>query len=215
MKEKISLEKLIDLHVEYRAGVPSNRELMWYELGDWQMETLRLLGMQPEHSLLDVGCGPMRLGMQAVPFLKDGNFFGVDPYPPYKELGAAIMGEVGCSKSYRTEVSDKLPFQRFERKMNFAIAQSVITHLSLEQIDLLFNNLKEVMETDGVFLFTFNHNRYPLGFLYEAKHPMMAPAFIDQDFFQKVAYESGIDVVFEPLPDLPHPTGQAVAYFRY
>ena len=55
MKEKISLERLIDMHVEYRAGVPSNRELMWYELGTWQMEALRSLGMQPEHSLLDIG----------------------------------------------------------------------------------------------------------------------------------------------------------------
>jgi cyclopropane fatty-acyl-phospholipid synthase-like methyltransferase len=215
MKEKISLERLIDLHVEYRAGVPSNRELMWYELGTWQMEALRSLGMQPVHSLLDIGCGPMRLGMQAVPYLEDGNFFGVDPYPPYKELGAAIMNEIGCSKPYCAEVSDKLPFQGFERKMNFAIAQSVITHLSLEQIDLLFRNLKEVMEKEGSFLFTFNHNRYPLGFLYEAKHPMMAPAFIDREFFQKVADEYRIEVVFDPLPDFPHPTGQAVAYFKY
>ena len=46
MKEKISLQRLIDLHIEYRAGVPSNRELMWYELGIWQIEALRSMEAQ-------------------------------------------------------------------------------------------------------------------------------------------------------------------------
>ena len=27
------IQNLIDLHIEYRAGVPSNRELMWEQLG--------------------------------------------------------------------------------------------------------------------------------------------------------------------------------------
>ncbi|MEC8243662.1 MAG: hypothetical protein VX038_02340 [Verrucomicrobiota bacterium] len=215
MKEKISLQRLIDLHIEYRAGVPSNRELMWYELGIWQIEALRSMGMQPEHSLLDIGCGPMRLGMHAVPYLNEGNFFGVDPYPPYQKLGSAIMSEVGCWKKYRTEISNKFPFQEFERKINFAIAQSVITHLSLVQIDLLFKNLKDVMEKGGIFLFTFNNNRFPLGFLYEAKHPMIAPAFVDKEFFQQVARDYEINFEIEPLKELPHPTGQAVACLRY
>ena len=54
-REKIF--KLIDLHLEERAGVPSNRELMWEELGEWQINSLKKLGLSPSNKLLDVGCG--------------------------------------------------------------------------------------------------------------------------------------------------------------
>ena len=159
---KIDLQRLIDLHVEYDAGVPSNRELLWYELSDWQVKSLQALGMQPNHVLLDIGCGPMRLGMEIVPYLDSGNFCGVDPYPPYKALGEAMMKEVGCEKDYAMKVSGEFPFQQFDRTFDYAIAQSVITHLSLDQITLLFANLKEVMNEGGVFLFTFKSLKFPI-----------------------------------------------------
>jgi len=212
---KIDLQRLIDLHVEHDAGVPSNREVLWYEISEWQIKSLKELGMRPNHVLLDIGCGPMRLGMEAVPYLDSGNFCGVDPYPPYKALGEAMMREIECEKEYVMEVSGEFPFQQFDRTFDYAIAQSVITHLSLEQITLLFANLKEVMNEGGVFLFTFNHNAFPLGFLYEAKHPMMAPSFVNKEFFKELADKYSLTFTYNPTADLNHPTGQAVATLTY
>ena len=71
------------------------------------------------------------------------------------------------------------------------------------------------MEKGGIFLFTLTITGFPLGFLYEAKHPMIAPAFVDKEFFKQVARDYEINFEIEPLKELPHPTGQVVACLRY
>jgi len=37
-------------------------------------------GLRPEHRLLDFGCGALRLGIFAIPYLEAGNYFGVDSH---------------------------------------------------------------------------------------------------------------------------------------
>jgi len=42
------------------------------------MQALLSAGMTPEDDLLDIGCGALRLGHKAVPFLKPGHYWGTD-----------------------------------------------------------------------------------------------------------------------------------------
>lgn len=42
------------------------------------MQALLAAGMTPEDHLLDIGCGALRLGHKAVPFLRPGHYWGTD-----------------------------------------------------------------------------------------------------------------------------------------
>jgi len=42
------------------------------------MQALLAAGMTPEDTLLDIGCGALRLGHKAVPYLKPGHYWGTD-----------------------------------------------------------------------------------------------------------------------------------------
>ncbi|MFD1808433.1 hypothetical protein ACFSHQ_10805 [Gemmobacter lanyuensis] len=42
------------------------------------MQMLLAEGLRPCHRLLDIGCGPLRTGCRAVPYLNPGNYWGTD-----------------------------------------------------------------------------------------------------------------------------------------
>ncbi|OYX17778.1 MAG: hypothetical protein B7Z04_13975 [Rhodobacterales bacterium 32-66-9] len=50
----------------------------WDETGRVQMRALLAADMTPDDHLLDIGCGALRLGHKAVPFLKPGHYWGTD-----------------------------------------------------------------------------------------------------------------------------------------
>ena len=213
--ERDKLFKLIDLHLEEKAGVPSNRELMWESLGDWQMDSLKKLGLLPDHKLLDVGCGPLRFGTYAISYLTEGNYFGVEVWEPYVKLGKRILEEFKITKQYTMKIDRDFDYEVFGEKFEFAIAQSVVTHLSVHQIDKLLNTLKKVMKSGGVFLFTYINNRFPYSVYYEMEEPMITPCNLNNSFFEKL--EKKYQVKFEKYPKglERHPTGQVVASLTF
>src|SRR5256885_1508932 len=49
-------------------------------LGRYMFDFLVESGLRPEHRLLDFGCGALRLGVWALAYLDQGNYFGIDPH---------------------------------------------------------------------------------------------------------------------------------------
>lgn len=50
----------------------------WEELRRYQFEFLRNAGLQPHHSLLDVGCGPLQGGVPLIEYLDGQRYVGID-----------------------------------------------------------------------------------------------------------------------------------------
>ncbi|MBA2614534.1 MAG: hypothetical protein H0U90_01940, partial [Actinobacteria bacterium] len=50
----------------------------WELVGDLQFEYLKERGLEPEHYLLDVGCGPLRGGIRFIQYLETGHYYGVE-----------------------------------------------------------------------------------------------------------------------------------------
>ncbi len=50
----------------------------WDETGRIQMEILLAAGLKPDHHLLDIGAGALRLGCKAVPYLEPGHYWATD-----------------------------------------------------------------------------------------------------------------------------------------
>ncbi len=200
-----STAQLFDLVVEENL-VPSEYFVQWDEFAQWQFETLRRLGLSPHHQLLDIGCGALRLGSLAIPYLDDDHYCGIDPFEPFHRIGRRILADLGVEKRYALHCSGSFDFEVFDRRFDYAIAQSVFTHLSEEAITGCVTNLAAVMAPGGqlVFTYTLQAPTARRGILYSGTTPMQVPVISDDAFFAQLA--SGVGAAFERRPDLAHPT---------
>ncbi|MFN9504379.1 MAG: class I SAM-dependent methyltransferase [Rubrivivax sp.] len=129
----------------------------WDEIGTLQFEFLKQQGLKPDSYLLDIACGALRLGVHAIPYLDRGHYFGIEKEKTLLDVG--VQEELGTERYITHQpqliVSSSFEFQRFTVRPDFAIAQSLFTHLTPEMIDLCFNNLRSMMKANTVFFATY------------------------------------------------------------
>ena len=149
------LEKLRpgDNHYKAYVGPPLKYDLV----GAMQFNLLTAFGLRDYHKLLDIGCGSLRSGKIFIPFLRKGNYFGVEPNNWLIEEGKKneIGNELIYLKSPSFSNSSNFDLQNFNTKFDFLIAQSIFSHASKEQIKRCLEQAKLVMKQDGLFLATF------------------------------------------------------------
>ena len=63
-----------DERLEGMVGPPG----VWQESRDFQIEFLTRRGLQPDDSLLDIGCGPLRGGIPLIRYLREEKYTGID-----------------------------------------------------------------------------------------------------------------------------------------
>jgi len=131
---------------------------LWYEMGELQFKFLIDHGLRPEHTLLDIACGALRLGNRVVPYLDRGNYLGIDIKEALIEHGKeAELGPTLCAlKQPEFVVSDNFEFWKFTKRPDMAIAQSLFSHLIESDIGMCLENLALHRRDDTVFYATFN-----------------------------------------------------------
>lgn len=143
---------------EIRRG--SHRERvggLWDEMGRLQLEFMIGQGLQPEHRLLDVGCGALRAGIHFVDYLQPGNYYGIDINDTLlatgyeRELDAALRPKLPRENLRTTDRFDC----DFGVLFDFAIAQSLFTHISLNHIRLCLFRVAKVMPVGGRFFASY------------------------------------------------------------
>jgi cyclopropane fatty-acyl-phospholipid synthase-like methyltransferase len=208
----VDLQTRIDAAVECNVA-PDEYFSIWDEIAEWQINALKTIGLLPHHKLLDFGCGAFRLGLSAIEYLDDGNYYGIDAYEPYIEIGKKLVLAAGIKKKYGALASKDFEFEKFGVQFDYGNAQSVFTHLSGEECDRCMAALRKVMVPGGSFFFTYLIGA-PLtrGMLYLGAQPMQRFAANDPHFFAALASRHGAS--FEPV-DIKHLTGQQVALFRF
>src|SRR4051794_31740531 len=110
----------------------------WDTHGQTQLEFLTSQGLRPEHTFLDVGCGCLRAGRHLIDYLEPNNYYGVDANHSLVKAGYDV--ELTDMQRRRVPASHLRANERFDGdfgvKFDFAIAQSVFSHVTLNQIRL-------------------------------------------------------------------------------
>ena len=207
----IPIERLIDLSVKENIVPDKEFHYLWDIYGQWQFDSLKQIGLKPQHHLLDVGCGPMRLGALAIPYLEAGHYYGIDAFAPYLSLGKKVLSELGIQKRYQLLHSSSFEFDSFGVLFDYAIAQSVLTHLSPHQIEACLVQLKKVMKPGSRLLFTYVFDRRQRGFFYFGVQPMQGPRIWSSQVFEQAAFRHGIRF---SISGIKHPT-QHVGIFEF
>ena len=130
----------------------------WDEIGTLQRDFLIDHGLQPQHTLLDIGCGSLRLGQKIVAYLYPGNYWGTDLSSDLLEVGYTheIVGHGLDSRLDRDHliVDGEFRFSGVPGHVDMAIAQSVFTHLPCDYLRLCLQRLGAHCTGACTFYFT-------------------------------------------------------------
>ena len=127
--------------IQERVAAGEHREVVggaWDEIGRLQIELLRAHGLEPHHRVLDVGCGSLRGGVHLVRFLDPGHYFGTDLNQSLLDAGydVELRGEGLTHRLPRENLvcDGSFDFTRLPGAFDFALAQSLFTHLPGELV---------------------------------------------------------------------------------
>lgn len=132
---------------------------LWEEIGNLQFGFLKTQGLKPHHKLLDIGCGSLRAGIKLIPYLEPGNYYGIDSNAALLSAGYDIeLRRLGLQARMPKDhllCCEDFNFASMNCTFDFALAQSVFTHLNFNRIRECLARLVEVMDVGGVFYATF------------------------------------------------------------
>jgi SAM-dependent methyltransferase len=140
----------------YRAyvGPPEDYDL----IAAMTFNLLTTLGLRQHHSLLDVGCGSLRIGRLLIPYLNRGKYFGMDPNEWLveegirRELGKSLV-EIKRPTFFFTDSPQSIA--QAETAFNFALAQSIFSHCGLDLIKAWLSAISRLLAEDGALVATF------------------------------------------------------------
>jgi len=164
-----------------------HRELVggrWDELGQWQFDFLKEQGLRPEHTLLDIGCGALRVGVYFVRYLEPGNYCGLDINPSLIKAGQHELELAGLvDRRAMLLANDRFEFTAFGRTFDCGIAVSVFTHLYLNHIGRCLRQMRRVMHAESRFFCTFFEAPAPVHIERIIHSPGNVPTHYDADPF--------------------------------
>jgi SAM-dependent methyltransferase len=148
--------------VEAAVAAGLHREAVggeWDTIGSLQFEFLKREGLEPRHRLLDVGCGSLRGGVHFVRYLDPDHYVGIDMNESLLTAGYDIeLANAGlCSRLERGQLrlASDFHFDGMEASFDFALAQSLFTHLTFNRIRQCLERLLPKMKPEGRFYATF------------------------------------------------------------
>ncbi|MGY6547419.1 MAG: class I SAM-dependent methyltransferase [Roseinatronobacter sp.] len=126
----------------------------WEETGRIQMEALRDVGLRPEHHLLDIGAGALRLGCKAVPYLAPGHYWATDAARALMLAGYhhELAAPDRLDPAQLIEDAD-FAFPGVPEQITHAIAFAVFPHLPLTHLETALSALRRFARLE-CFLFT-------------------------------------------------------------
>ena len=148
--------------IAQRVSIGQHRALvgdMWEEIGSLQLNFLVSHGLCPSHRLLDIGCGSCRGGVKFAAYLDADHYYGTDLNRSLLEAGyeKEIIAAGLASKVPRSNLIEdgSFDFGWVREPFDYAIAQSVFTHLPLPAFRRCLESLPPAMKRGGKFYATF------------------------------------------------------------
>ena len=141
---------------QYRAyvGPPEDYDLV----AAMAFNLLTTLGLRQHDSLLDVGCGSLRIGRLLIPYLNRGKYFGIEPNEWLvhegirRELGETLV-QIKRPTFFFSDSPDTITQAKVA--FDFALAQSIFSHCGLDLIRGWLSAISRSLAQDGVLVATF------------------------------------------------------------
>lgn len=196
---------------------------LWEEIGKLQFDFLVAQGLKPCHYFLDVGCGSLRAGVHFTGYLEAYHYYGVDINQKLLNAGRQELKQHRISgKNPNLVAMDNFDFPCLETTFDYAIANSVFTHLPFNCIRGCIVNIDKVLAPKGLFYATFFENPGEKFDLQPVLHPQADgpgivsfydrdPYYYDLDAFKFMCEGTSLEVNY--IGHWNHPRNQKMLVF--
>ena len=139
----------------------------WDQLQEYHLRLLRANGLKPEHTLLDIGCGPLQGGIPFIRYLNPGGYVGVDILSDrIATARAQVARHQLTAKGPRLFVSETFGDQELEgATFDFIWASQILYYFDDAMMARLFAVIQQRLKPGGKFLgdtFALNHYEFTL-----------------------------------------------------
>ena len=133
----------------YEAYLYGSRDA-WRGHGAFQLFFLRTMGLRPSHTLLDVGCGPLRGGVHAIAYLERGHYCGIDFNESFIQAATQrVRAEGLADKAPVLRAIGDMALDEVAGRFDFVLAFSVMNHCNREQRRRFLACVPDRLGTDG------------------------------------------------------------------
>jgi SAM-dependent methyltransferase len=205
---------------DWHRGTVRGTDAFWDYLGKLQLDFLVEKGLKPEDYVLDVGCGPLRAGVHFIGYLEPGHYAGIDKRGDTLERARDVeLPRYGLAdKNPNLLVNGAFEFSKLGMTFDYAIAQSVFTHLPVNTIVRCLVEMAKVLKPGGRFYATIYENPNGKTFLGEIQQSERVVSYPDRDKYHydletlRCACEgTGLTMSYDG--DWGHPDNQKMVVF--
>jgi SAM-dependent methyltransferase len=175
-------------------------------------------GLQPGHSLIDVGCGCGQLAAAIESYLSNGSYLGTDVVPQFVDFASRRIK----SKSFRFSVVEGLTIPAHDESADMVTMFSVLTHLHQAESYRLLREATRTLRPGGTIVASFlefgcpDHWQFFEDYVNLERAPHLN-AFIEPDVFGVWAEHLGLKAEIVPAAAEWAPgvrLGQSMAVLR-
>jgi cyclopropane fatty-acyl-phospholipid synthase-like methyltransferase len=125
---------------------------LWEMKRRFQIEFLRRQGLQPQHYLVDIGCGVLRGGVPIIDYLEAGHYYGIEARAYVLEEGRKELQESGLAhKDPHLVNATHLGDVSLGRQFDYIWAFSVLIHLEDDIQAQMMRFVAAHLDKQGVF----------------------------------------------------------------
>ena len=184
----------------------------WKEIGSLQIEFLLKEGLKQTDCVYDIGCGSLRGGRHFIKYLDECNYIGIDKedFLIKEGLKKEIGKELISIKKPTFITCENFNFNSIKRKPDIAIAQSLFTHLNINDLSLCLKNLREVVKINHRFYATFFEGPSTLNRTLSNSFTVF---FYRYEKLREIAFKLGWEAHY--IGDWGHPRNQKMIKFTH
>jgi SAM-dependent methyltransferase len=150
------------------------------KLQNYQINLLKTFGLQPEHSLLDVGCGPLQGGIAFISYLNRNNYTGIEiDYHSLSVAYSQVIKHNLCHKNPTLLQSSNFGRDELNNKFfDYIWVSQLMYHLDEYRMIEIFKLMNDILKPGGVLLFDIlSTDHYEFKY-HEHKHHLHTPELI-------------------------------------
>jgi SAM-dependent methyltransferase len=166
------------------------RPHVWKVKREFQIQFLKSVGLQPEHYLLDIGCGTLRGGIPIIKYLQKGHYYGTEVRSEVLTEARKELREASIEKDPILVLSQDISSLNLEREFDFIWAYSVLIHLSDDILNDLLHFVLVHLSQTGHFFANVNIGERKDGYWHQGFPLVWRPV----EFYRQEAARAGLKV---------------------
>lgn len=124
--------------------------------GVCQLEILKSQGMVSNSYLLEVGCGPLMMGIPAMTYLDNGHYVGIEPngWIIEQTLSVPENNKIFTNRNPTILSTTDFDARSLDIEFDYVFAHSIMSHASANQLPMFLERCSDVLKPGGILIFS-------------------------------------------------------------